>query len=80
VATPVIHPPSETFSKTISVQIWCDTPGATIYYTRDGSTPTTSSPQYTNYFVISSTTTVKTFAVKPGYNPSAVATAVFTRK
>jgi len=38
-ATPVMSPASETFSGTISVSISDSTPGATIYYTTDGSDP-----------------------------------------
>jgi choline dehydrogenase len=80
VATPVIHPPSQSFSyRTVSIQITDSTGGATIYYTTDGSTPTTSSTKYTAFFTISSTTTVKAIAVK-GMAPSAVATNVYTKK
>ena len=64
----------------MSVQLECLTPGATIYYTVDGSTPTTASRKYTSYFVIYATTTVKAAAFESGYNPSAVATAVFTQR
>ena len=49
--------------------------GATIYYTTDGSTPTTSSSVYTGALSgLSAMTTVKAIAVKDGWNNSAVAT------
>jgi outer membrane protein assembly factor BamB len=80
VATPVIHPASTNFSRSISVQLTCGTSGASIYYTTDGSVPSTSSKFYSGYFVISATTTVKAKAFENGDNPSAVATAVYTKK
>ena len=43
-ATPVITPGTGTYSKEQAVNISCSTPGATIHYTTDGSTPTASSP------------------------------------
>jgi hypothetical protein len=52
-------------------------PGVTIYYTTDGSTPTTSSPQYTGPILVLTTTTIKAIAVAPGWSSSAVATATY---
>lgn len=46
---------------------------ATVYYTIDGSTPTTDSPKYTGKIVVSSTSTVKAIAVKKGAIDSAYA-------
>jgi regulation of enolase protein 1 (concanavalin A-like superfamily) len=52
--------------------------GATIYYTTDGSTPTTSSNIYGGPLIINTTTTVKAIAQAAGDNPSAVASATYT--
>uniref|UniRef100_A0A4Y8PWA1 Uncharacterized protein n=1 Tax=Paenibacillus athensensis TaxID=1967502 RepID=A0A4Y8PWA1_9BACL len=54
------------------------TSGADIYYTTDGSAPTTSSTKYTSGFALSQSATVKAIAVKAGMNPSAVASAAYT--
>lgn len=50
----------------------------TIYYTKDGTTPTTSSTKYTGAFTISSNTILKFFAVDLAGNPSAVYTEKYT--
>lgn len=52
--------------------------GSTMYYTIDGTTPTTSSPVYSTPFTLSSSTTVKVLAVKSGYTNSVIATANYT--
>ena len=49
--------------------------GATIYYTTDGTTPTTESSEYTASFGITEDTTVKAIAVEEGKLTSAVAEA-----
>jgi hypothetical protein len=78
VATPVFSPPGGTFSSAVSVTITTSTPGASIYYTTDGSTPTTSSTLYTGPVSVTQTTTVKAMATAAGMTNSAVATATYT--
>lgn len=54
------------------------TSGATIYYTTDGSAPTTSSTPYAGAIAVSSTVTIKAIATAPGYSQSAVASGTYT--
>jgi hypothetical protein len=51
---------------------------ATIYYTLDGTTPTTSSSVFSGALVRSSTTTIKYFAKDTAGNASTVQTATYT--
>lgn len=77
VAAPVISGTTP-FEETSSATITCTTPGASIYYTVDGSTPTSASTAYTEAIALTDTTTVKAVAVKDGVS-SAVTTKVFTK-
>ena len=54
------------------------TPGASTYYTTNGSNPTTSSTLYTGPIAVASTTTIKAMAAGNGYGPSSITTAIFT--
>lgn len=78
VATPVIAPTAGTVAMPINVSITCATSGALIYYTTNGTTPTTGSTLYTGAFEVSDDTTVKAIAVKTGYANSAVAESFYT--
>jgi len=62
------------------VTLSCETEGAEIRYTLDGSEPTESSRLYTWPFTIDDTTTVKAKAFKEDWFESATATATFTRE
>ncbi len=69
----------ESFTETLDVVLESETDGATIYYTLDGSDPTTSSILYENQITLSETTTIKAIAVKEGLDDSDVSTATFTK-
>jgi hypothetical protein len=75
--TPVFSPPSGTYGSVVA-EIVCATPGAAIYYTTDGTTPTTGSTLYSAAITVSVTTTIKAIAVATNYANSAVATVVYT--
>ena len=78
VATPTFNPASGTsFTSSLSVSINESTTGSTIYYTTDGSTPTTSSTVYSSPITIVASTTFKAIAVASGVS-SAVGTASYT--
>jgi hypothetical protein len=77
-ATPTLSPGGGSFTSAVTVTISVATPGATIHYTTDGSTPTTASAAYTGPFTLSQTATVKAMAAAGGMANSAVATATYT--
>ena len=54
------------------------TSGATIYYTIDGTTPTTTSPQYLAPFLVASNLTLNAIATAPSYLNSTVGTQTFS--
>jgi hypothetical protein len=67
-----------TYHAAPTVKISEITSGAQVYYTTDGSTPTSSSPKYTAPLLISTTTTLQAVAIYPGGTPSAVKAATYT--
>lgn len=77
-ATPIFSLDEGTYEGAQSVTISCSTTDATIYYTTDGSTPTTSSSVYSAAIPVAADMTIKAYAVKDGSNDSEVATAAYT--
>ena len=78
-ATPTFSPAAGTYTSAQSVTISTTTSGASIRYTTDGSTPTsTSGTVYTGAINVSETTTIKAIAYKDGNNDSQVAEATYT--
>jgi Legume lectin domain/IPT/TIG domain/Chitobiase/beta-hexosaminidase C-terminal domain/Abnormal spindle-like microcephaly-assoc'd, ASPM-SPD-2-Hydin len=77
VAIPTFNVAAGPYTTAQSVTISDATSGATIYYTANGTTPTTSSTQYTGPITVSSTETLEAIAVVTGSTNSAVATAAY---
>lgn len=77
VATPTFSPVPGTYTAAQSVSISDATSGAIIYYTTDGTTPTTSSPVYSSAVAVSTNETIQAIAVLTGETNSAVAAGAY---
>lgn len=77
--SPIFSSGSCLFVNQIEVSITAEE-GATVYYTLDGSNPTTGSATYNGVITLTETTTVKAFAVKDGYKDSEVVEATYTKR
>lgn len=77
-ASPVFSLPGGAYTGAQSLTITTPTPGAIIYYTTDGSTPTTSSLQFgTLPIAIGANQTVNAIAIAPGLLQSAQTSATY---
>jgi hypothetical protein len=79
-AEPTFTPAGGTYASAQTVTLSDATSGATIYYTTNGTTPTTSSAVYSGPITVSATETLEVIAAETGYSNSPVATAVYTIK
>ena len=77
-ATPTFSPAAGTYTTAQTVELSSTTEGATIYYTTDGTDPTTSSNVYSSPISVSETKTIKAIAMKDGFANSAVVVATYT--
>ena len=77
-ATPTFSVVAGEVAKGTTVTISTETDGATIYYTTNGTTPTTSSTVYSSAITINSAVTIKAIAAKEGHANSEVASASYT--
>ena len=81
VATPTVTPIGGTYVGPQSVVISTTTPNSVIYYTLNGSTPSTSNVNalvYNAPVIVSSTEVLKVYATAPGMVPSAYVTDSYT--
>jgi N-acetylneuraminic acid mutarotase len=77
-ATPTFSLPAGTYTSKQTVTISESTPGATIYYSTNGSIPTTSSSVYHGPIsVVDPTTTLQAIATASGHTTSDVASAIY---
>jgi hypothetical protein len=77
-AAPTLSLAAGTYPGAQTVAISDSTAGTTIYYTTNGTTPTTSSTVYSGPITVSASGTLEAFAVETGYTNSLVTSAVYT--
>lgn len=91
IVTPAAAPPTQsaaaptfsvsggTYASGQSVTLSSTTPGAIIYFTIDGTTPTTASNYaYSQPIPVNGNMTIKAIAIAPGYQQSSVASSAYT--
>jgi hypothetical protein len=74
---PLISPAGGTFTNSVTVTITDSAPSTPIYYTLDGTTPSTNSAFYSGPFVVTSNTWLQAIAAQSPGNISAVSSANF---
>jgi hypothetical protein len=77
-ATPLISPGGGKYTTIQQVTISSSSPNSVIYYTTDGSRPTTNSPVYSGTITVAASETIKAMAGGTGYATSGVASANYT--
>jgi hypothetical protein len=77
-ATPTFSPAAGTYTSAQSVTISDSSAGATIYYTTNGTTPTTSSSVYSAAIPVSATSTIQAIAAGGSFSQSSPASAIYT--
>jgi len=76
-AAPVFNPPGGSYSPTVQVSMTSATPNSSIYYTTDGSSPSTDSTLYTGPITLSFTTTINATTVANGFIQSPTSSATY---
>jgi alpha-tubulin suppressor-like RCC1 family protein len=78
VATVTLSPTPTTYTTAQNVSMSTSSPGVTIRYTIDGSTPTASSTAYTSPIAVGTTTTVKAVGFRSNWTSSGVTAGTYT--
>jgi hypothetical protein len=78
IPAPTFSPAAGTYTSTQTVSITSSISGAYLYYTLNGTTPTTASTRYTAPLTVKSTETIKAIAVVPNTVTSPMASATYT--
>jgi hypothetical protein len=78
VVAPTFSSPGGTYASLQSVSISTTTPSATIYYTTNGTPPTTGSAVYSTAIPVTNGETLEAMATATNYIPSTVASATYT--
>jgi hypothetical protein len=78
--TPMFSVAGGTYTSTQTVAISDSAPGAMIYYTTDGSAPTSASTSYSGALTVSTSETINAIAVLSGYPASAAVSAAYEIK
>jgi len=76
-ATVTMSPAPGNFSTAQAVTLADTTAAALIYYTTDGTMPTTGSTRYTAPLNVSATTTINAIAIAPNYSASVLASGTY---
>jgi polygalacturonase len=77
-SSPTMSPPPGSYSTAQTVALADTTPGAAIYFTTDGTSPTTASARYSVPLPVNATTTIEAMAAASGYSNSAVVSGTYT--
>ena len=77
VPAPQFSLPAGAYDGAQSVELTCTMADATIHYTTDGTTPTTTSPVYSTAIQVAENMTIKAYAVKEGLEDSPVVEATY---
>ena len=77
-APPVLTPSGGTNYGSVHINVQPPDTNATVYYTLDGTLPTTGSLVYSNAIILTNTATVSANAFETGFNNSVAASGLFT--